>query len=638
MPATATSRLEGLTTSAAIKPPCVAVTSANITLSGLQTIGGVALAEGDRVLVRAQSSSVNNGIYNASTSDWTRAKDFNGSLDARKGTLVLVRTTAVDGAIYELTTADPVVFGTSAITFDLREDPAITYAQSQAEVDATVVPTSYAYTPADNAIGNTGRTGAAGDWNGSAGTDDTAALRAMCDVIQARGGGVLDLGSGRYRIYSDTGDTTPIGDFSNLRGVTIKSDGAEFAINREFASAVVLVLFKFTACTNIKIGDIKGTCTATRSEIYTRGGQLAQFEQGCSNIEIGNIDLTNWALGFNFYRLAADPQSYRSKNIRIASIKASTTGYPLVTTLSGDQLEAQITAESCGRSYFNYSARHHKISITSKNQDASADCLLYASDGEALSDIDLTYKNTETTNAGGGTRRGIYLAFRNGDTAAAVIRNIRLRVHIDQSTGFLTAGVVLEKLVEAGTTDPTDRGHKVENLHISGYIDTTSTPISLGDNTTWGAGETVSNFRADDLVLKTAQSAFYFFTSLKDVAVLQNITSASALNIVGNTTGKIVCLNVKAPNMTLADTDTSLCDYISCNITSGTTQAFTGKTFTNCVINGVKYHMTNALGIVSGITAPGAIAGFAQLYVDVADDVLKVKFPNSVVKSIATST
>lgn len=147
MPATSTDRLNGLTTSVAVKPPCAAVTSANITLSGLQTIGGVALVEGDRVLVRAQTSSVDNGVYNASTSDWTRAKDFDGALDAVQGTLVLVRTGSVDGAIYEVTTANPIVFDASAITFELRDDPAATYPQTQAEINVGATPVNYAYAP-----------------------------------------------------------------------------------------------------------------------------------------------------------------------------------------------------------------------------------------------------------------------------------------------------------------------------------------------------------------------------------------------------------------------------------------------------------------------------------------------------------
>jgi hypothetical protein len=145
MPATATDRLNGLTTSVAVKPPCVTVTSESITLAGLQTIGGVPVVENDRVLVKDQDDPKDNGIYSVSTGDWTRVPDFDGNRDAVRGTLVLVRSASADGAIYELVTPNPVVFGTSEITFELREDPATTYEQSQLEIDAGITPTNTHY-------------------------------------------------------------------------------------------------------------------------------------------------------------------------------------------------------------------------------------------------------------------------------------------------------------------------------------------------------------------------------------------------------------------------------------------------------------------------------------------------------------
>ena len=58
------------------KAACAVGTTANITLSGLQTIDGYTTLAGDRVLVKNQSSSQFNGIYIASASAWTRAVDM----------------------------------------------------------------------------------------------------------------------------------------------------------------------------------------------------------------------------------------------------------------------------------------------------------------------------------------------------------------------------------------------------------------------------------------------------------------------------------------------------------------------------------------------------------------------------------
>ena len=59
------------------KASCVVATTANITLSGTQTIDGVAVIAGDRVLVKNQTLSQNNGIYVVSASAWARSSDMN---------------------------------------------------------------------------------------------------------------------------------------------------------------------------------------------------------------------------------------------------------------------------------------------------------------------------------------------------------------------------------------------------------------------------------------------------------------------------------------------------------------------------------------------------------------------------------
>ena len=58
------------------KAACQVGTTTNITLSGLQTIDGYTTLSGDRVLVKNQSTSAQNGIYIASTTAWTRAVDM----------------------------------------------------------------------------------------------------------------------------------------------------------------------------------------------------------------------------------------------------------------------------------------------------------------------------------------------------------------------------------------------------------------------------------------------------------------------------------------------------------------------------------------------------------------------------------
>src|SRR3989304_2168626 len=115
---TQTDRTLGLLGNVGIKVPVRVATTAAITLSGLQTIDGITLVADDRVLVKTQASAVDNGIYVADTGTWERAKDFDGTYDAIRGTLIVVNQGTINaGLVYRVTTADPFVIGTDALDF-----------------------------------------------------------------------------------------------------------------------------------------------------------------------------------------------------------------------------------------------------------------------------------------------------------------------------------------------------------------------------------------------------------------------------------------------------------------------------------------------------------------------------------------
>lgn len=94
-----------------------AATVGNITLSGTQTIDGVALVVGNRVLVKNQTTGSANGIYVVASGAWTRAADaVQGSLTANAFCFVEEGTTQGDTG-WVLTTNDPITVGTTSLTF-----------------------------------------------------------------------------------------------------------------------------------------------------------------------------------------------------------------------------------------------------------------------------------------------------------------------------------------------------------------------------------------------------------------------------------------------------------------------------------------------------------------------------------------
>lgn len=119
MASTSTDRLVGITTAVAVKAPVKVMTTADITLSGEQTIDTVSVVTDDRVLVANQDTASENGIYKADSGAWARAADFDGVRDVRNGTMVLVTDggSGTDNLIYRTIGTDPIDVGTDSITF-----------------------------------------------------------------------------------------------------------------------------------------------------------------------------------------------------------------------------------------------------------------------------------------------------------------------------------------------------------------------------------------------------------------------------------------------------------------------------------------------------------------------------------------
>lgn len=99
------------------KEPVRAATTANITLSGAQTIDGVSVVAGDRVLVKNQSTASGNGIYVAAAGAWSRATDFDVSAEVLGASCFVSEGTTLGNSVWVLTTDGPITLATTALTF-----------------------------------------------------------------------------------------------------------------------------------------------------------------------------------------------------------------------------------------------------------------------------------------------------------------------------------------------------------------------------------------------------------------------------------------------------------------------------------------------------------------------------------------
>ncbi|WP_460095911.1 phage tail protein [Pseudomonas sp. S3_C01] len=100
------------------KQSVLVATTTNIALAGLQTIDGVAVPAGARVLVKNQTVAKDNGIYIAAAPAWARAPDADTNAEVTSALLTSVEqgSTLADTR-WQLVTDGLIVVGTSALMF-----------------------------------------------------------------------------------------------------------------------------------------------------------------------------------------------------------------------------------------------------------------------------------------------------------------------------------------------------------------------------------------------------------------------------------------------------------------------------------------------------------------------------------------
>lgn len=135
-------QLQAATAGLDVKASVRAISTSNITLSGAQTIDGVSVVAGNRVLVAGQTTGANNGIYVAASGAWTRSTDADVSAEVTAGMFTFVE----EGTLYQdtgwvLVTNDAITLGTTELVFtqfSAAATPATTL-DSLSDVDTTGV-------------------------------------------------------------------------------------------------------------------------------------------------------------------------------------------------------------------------------------------------------------------------------------------------------------------------------------------------------------------------------------------------------------------------------------------------------------------------------------------------------------------
>lgn len=110
--------VDGVAQGLDIKASVRVATTADISLSGTQTIDGVSVVAGDRVLVKSQSSGSQNGIYVAAAGAWSRAVDADSSAKVTAGLFVFVEEGSAHADTgWVLSSNQPITLDTTALSF-----------------------------------------------------------------------------------------------------------------------------------------------------------------------------------------------------------------------------------------------------------------------------------------------------------------------------------------------------------------------------------------------------------------------------------------------------------------------------------------------------------------------------------------
>lgn len=385
-------------------------------------------------------------------------------------------------------------------------------------------------------------------------TDDGRAVMSACETINASGGGTLVFSNGLYLLYKNGTSYRNLANFSNLNGVNIICRGARLLIDpsRTFNVSYATMLL-FSNCKNIVIDgfDISGQ-TPDISKTAVSGIEFVRFVQGCENISMPKNKVKGVIAGAIFSRLPSDPDSYICKNIDIGILDVNNSFYGISCQFSGNNMSVRdLITDTVHRSYFIFGVNHHSVRINSKNPYAN-DCYLAAFSGKGCENIRVVYTNTESRSSS--VFCNLVSIGWNGITPA-IFKNIYLDVNIVYHPGRQSgsSGVYIFKYDDNYNPDSQDRGHKLENLYITGSIHGIpqyigAFPIHTLTSCHWGPGDHWNNIRIKNMRLSSSKPMLIDLGSVEDSLILENVTSDSDIVLAGKPRMGVTYINVTAPN------------------------------------------------------------------------------------------
>ena len=589
------------------KAACQVATTANITLSGLQTIDGYTTVAGDRVLVKNQTSSANNGIYIASSGSWSRSADMDVWSEVPGAYTVILNGSANIDTGWVCT-------ATTLGTINVTAMPWVQFSN----VNTYTAGTGLTLASNQFSITNTGVT--AGTY-GSASQSLTAIVNAQGQLTSLS---AQNIALNANQITSGTIASSLIsGSYTGITGVGTLTAGT-------WNASTIGVAYGGTGATTLT-GYVKGSGTSALTALSTIPntditglGTMSTQNANAVSITGGSATLTTlitsgltgYLYGNNGSAVTASttiPTSALSGNF-VSTFSAGTTGFTPSSNTAGVITLAGTLNVANGGSGVTTSSGANSIVLRDANGNITTNCLFesYVSQAASGTTITLTAstaQNYQITGSGGQTIKlpdattlpnGATFTFNNNQSSGTitVVNNSSTTVATIQSGGYTTV-VLLSNSTAAGSWDR----HDSTPSNVSWSTNTLDYPGSI-TSATWN-GSTIAYNRGG-----TGQSSAFVVGGI----VYGSTTSALAVTAAG-TTGQFLQSNgSSAPTWATPTSYATVTDDTTTNATRYPLFANqTSGNLTTEYTSSTKYQYNPSTGTLSATIFSGSGASLTSI-------------------------
>jgi len=469
-------------------------TIANITLSGLQTIDGYTTLAGDRVLVKNQNTSSQNGIYIASSTAWTRSVDMDVWSEVPGAYTVILNGSANANTAWVTTAADTGTINVTAM-------PWVQFSGSGTYFAGTGL------TLASNTFSIT-NTGVTATSYGAANKTLTATVNAQGQLTVLAETNIAIAGN---QITSGTIGTSYLsGSYTGITGVGTLTAGtwnaSTVTVPYGGTGATTLTGYvkgsgtsAFTATTTIPNTDISGLGTMS-----TQNASSVAITDGSAAVStLKTLGLTGYLYGNDTSAVTASttiPTSALSGNF-VSTFSAGTTGLTPNTNTAGAVTLSGTLAVANGGTGVTSSSGANSVVLRDSNANITVNCLFegYSTVAASGTTIVLTAssaQNYQITGSGGQVIRlpnattlpnGALFTFNNNQSSGAITvqNNSSTTVATINSGGYVNV-VLLDNTLAAGSWDR----HDQTPSNVSWSTNTLDYPGSI-TSATWN-GSTIA--------------------------------------------------------------------------------------------------------------------------------------------------